>query len=202
MIWFDQSPGRRVTIGLDLGHSNDHSAIAILEAGQHAQILRHASRLPLGTSFTAIVDRLAVLARMPELAQRTTLVVDSTGLGAPVVEMIQRARIGFSLVPVVITGGHAVTHSNSAQHVPKKDLVTALHLLLDTGGLRIPATLPGYRHLEEELLHFHANISDEGRASFRSSRESIHDDLVMALALAAWHARPRATFGHRPDRLL
>jgi phage FluMu gp28-like protein len=195
---------RRVTIGLDLGHSNDLSALAILEQAQHHQVLRQASRFPLGALFTHIVEYLAAIANTAELAQRTTLVVDATGLGAPVVEMLRRARIGFSLVPVVITAGHSASlQSNGTHHVPKKDLVTALHLLLATGGLRIPARLPGYTDLKEELLHFHANISDQGRATFASSRDAIHDDLVMALALAAWQARPKPTWGDISDgRLL
>lgn len=181
------TPPRRVTIGLDLGHANDHSALAILEQEQRHRVLRQIARFPLRTPFGEIVKRLDRIARTPDLAGRTTIVADATGLGAPVLEMIRTAKIPAAIVPVVITGGVHANQSNGTWHVPKTDLVTALYLMFEQGGIRIPKGLPGYRALEEELLHF------------GTARSGIHDDLVMALALAAWHTRPRVKVGARDD---
>ncbi len=178
---------RRVTIGLDLGHANDHSAIAIVEQGQNHRVLRQAARIPLRTPFAEIVARLDRLAKSPDLAGRATIVADATGLGAPVIEMIRAARIQAALVPVVITGGVNASQSNGSWHVPKKDLVTALYLMFESGNIRIPKGLPGLRELEEELLHFGAQRND------------VHDDIAMALALAAWHTRPTTKVGERND---
>jgi len=44
--------------------------------------------------------------------------------------------------------------------------------------LRIPRSLPNYRDLREELLHFHTNISGRSHTSYGSSRETVHDDLA------------------------
>ncbi len=188
MIDFGTRPPRRqVTIGLDLGHANDHSALAIIEQDQHHRVLRQVSRLPLRTPFGEIVNRLGRIARSPDLAGRTTIVADATGLGAPVIEMIRTAKIPASIVPVIITGGVNANQSNGTWHVPKKDLITALYLMFEQGGISIPNGLPGYRDLEEELLHF------------GTARSDIHDDLLMALSLAAWHTRPRTKVGPRDD---
>lgn len=191
----------RVTIGLDLGHANDYSAIAVLEHREpHEQrVLRHAARFPLGTSFSAIVTRLARAVASPDCAGRATIVADATGLGAPVIEMLRGAGIGAALVPVVITGGNAATRSGSNWNVPKKELITALYLMFETRSVRIPASLPGYRDLADELLNYQITLGDTARPSFGPGREEFHDDLVMALALAAWHSRPRGTIGVRGD---
>jgi hypothetical protein len=101
--------------------------------------------------------------------------------------MIRAAKIPATLVPVVITGGVTASQSNGTWHVPRKDLVTALYLMFESSNLRIPKGLPGYRELEEELLHF------------GTPRTDVHDDIVMALALAAWHTRPKSKVGERND---
>ncbi|MBM3734460.1 MAG: hypothetical protein FJW39_01630 [Acidobacteria bacterium] len=171
-LYFGEPSNRRfVTAGLDLGHANDYSALAVIERGQVKWILRQALRFPLGTSFGNITDRLRAMASAPDMRGRTTLIVDSTGLGAPVVEMLRAARIPVNMIPVVLTGGQTASYGNGVHHVPKRDLISALYLMFDQGQLMIPRSLPNYRDLREELLHFHANISGRGHTSYGSSRE-------------------------------
>ncbi len=198
----DFGPGsqtRRVAVGLDLGHANDYSALTVIEQRQHYWILRAAHRFPLGTPFGAIVETLRRMARHPDLRGRASLIVDSTGLGAPVVEMIRRARVEMALHPVVITGGATASSNGSIHRVPKRDLVTALYLMFESGALQIPRTLPAWKQLEEELLRFQARIAPSGETSYEASSPDVHDDLVVSLALAAWFARPRGTIGPRSD---
>jgi hypothetical protein len=133
-------------IGLDLGQARDHTAIAVLERteislGQspvtYAPIIekrrafRHLERLPLGLDYPSIVEHVRSLVQRPELAQSiTTLIVDATGVGRPVVDLLRRASLPCRLMPVTITGGDRETCESGMWHVPKRDLIagcTALH---------------------------------------------------------------------------
>src|SRR3954454_12362116 len=102
-----RSPGTPAYIaGLDLGQSQDSSALAILEHGGPGEELplpeqtwnaRHLQRWPLQTPYTAIVsDVVAMLAR-PPLAGATTLALDMTGVARPVVDLFRAANTAESV---------------------------------------------------------------------------------------------------------
>ena len=59
---------RRFYVGLDLGQSNDYTAIAVLEdTGEGDLHLRYLERYALGTPYTEQADRVTRLMRRPEL---------------------------------------------------------------------------------------------------------------------------------------
>ncbi len=68
-------------------------------------LVRRLERAPLGTPYTKIVERMAELTEHPKLRGNCRLVVDATGLGAPVVDMLLAARLECDVIPVVLTGG-------------------------------------------------------------------------------------------------
>src|SRR5262249_22634138 len=112
-------------------------------------------------------------------------------------EMLRRADLGGRLVPVTITGGFAVTEQeNGDWHVPKKELVTCLQLLLQSQRLRIADALPEAATLVRELQTFQVKITLAANETFGAWREGAHDDLVLATALAAWWAEK-----HQPWKL-
>ncbi len=76
---------------------------------------------------------------------------------------------------------------------PKRDLVAKVQSLLQTGALKIAETLALADVLTSELLAFRAKISRAGRDTYEAWRESDHDDLVLALALACWYKKPLRT---------
>ena len=47
--------------------------------------------------------------------------------------------------------------------------------------------MPLREQLERELVGFTAKTSASGRTTYEALPERVHDDLVMALALALWH---------------
>jgi hypothetical protein len=115
-----------------------------------------------------------------------SLVVDNTGVGRPVVDMLRQNRL--SPVPITITGGDAVTRDGHGYRVPKRDLVGAVQVLLQTQRLRFAAGMPMVPKLVEELQAFRVKISaDTAHDSYGSWREGSHDDLVLAVAVAAWY---------------
>ena len=55
-------------------------------------VLRHVERVPLGTPYPEVVERVRELVTHDELAGRCALAVDATGVGAPVVDMLRAAH--------------------------------------------------------------------------------------------------------------
>jgi hypothetical protein len=89
--------------------------------------------------------------------------------------------------PVTITAGHEVTLSEAGRfRVPKKELVGVLQVLLPARRLRIAQSLPEAAILAKELETFQVKITAAANEAFGAWREGQHDDLVLAVALAAW----------------
>jgi hypothetical protein len=209
-------------IGLDLGQSNDYTALAIIETVklpvgephldfkrmEHSVVeqwiqdtrteyhLRHLERPELGTPYPAIVQHVCTLVEGAPLNGEGCLVIDHTGVGRPVVDLFRDADLRTKVIPVTITGGDSVTWENGGYRVPKRDLVTALQVLFQQQDFKIADGLPHMNTLIAELLNFKAKISLSGHDSYEAGgsgaagewREGAHDDLVLAVALAVWHA--------------
>ena len=74
--------------------------------------------------------------------------------------------------------------------MPKRDLVAALEVPFHTGELQVAQGLKLWSALREELLSFRRKINlKTAHDSCEHWRESDHDDLVLACALACWGAR-------------
>jgi hypothetical protein len=102
--------------------------------------------------------------------------------------MIRAAGLHADLRPILITAGHATgTGDDGSMHVPKKELVSTLQVLLQGARLKI-ARVPDRDVLVKELLAFRVKVTAAGNETFESWRDRYHDDLVLAVALAAWLA--------------
>jgi hypothetical protein len=181
--------------GLDLGQARDYTAIAVLERTTlpdprredrklHHYAVRHLERLPLGTPYPDVGTHLARLFAGPPLAG-TVLAVDYTGVGRAVLDLLRRAKIPASLRAVTITGGSKATFDRG-WHVPKRELVGTLQVLLQSRRLKVAPTLPAAQTLVQELATFQVKITPAANETFGAWREGAHDDLVLALAIAAW----------------
>jgi hypothetical protein len=174
----------RYTVGIDLGQAFDYTAFAILEERKLRQYdLRHVER-HRNVPYTVIVDRTREL--VAQLRGNVSLAVDATGVGRPVVDMLEEARIGATLYALTLTGGDSVQREGRQIRVPKRDVVSSVACLLQTGRLRIPRSLPGAEVLERELIRFRAKITLSGHDTYEAWREADHDDLVLAVALGCW----------------
>src|SRR5262245_56965307 len=180
-------------LGLDLGQSQDFTAVTVLERSvdekeieKPTYAIRHLQRFPLGTPYTTIVASMQNMTALPPV-RGAPVVVDHTGVGRAVVDILRRANLGGRLVPVRITAGFAVTEQeNGDWHVPKKELVTCLQVLLQNQRLKIAESLPEAATLVRELSTFQVKITLAANESFGAWREGAHDDLVLATALATW----------------
>ncbi len=211
-------------IGLDLGQAADFTALCVLEKvsttakpayemikgykpgpGPEERAnyeLRHLERAKLGTPYPEIVDRTRqVIEALP--VNETCLIIDATGCGRPVFDMFKKEKL--NPVGITIHGGGTVTKAGGLLNVPKRDLVGVLQVLFQSGRLKVAEQLPDAKTFIDELLNFKVKISTTtAHDSYEAWREGIHDDLVLAVSLAAWYAekkKPGARLVPRPAGL-
>lgn len=192
-------PRRRLYSGFDLGQAADFTALAVCEQlprddpsprRRWRYEVRHLQRWPLGTDYTAIAADAALLYARPPLPY-TTLAVDYTGVGRPVVDQLRAERIAARLIPVLITGGNAVTEDadTGEWHVPKRDLVSTTVALFQSQLVRVRVTGPEAERLRKELAVFTAKVNRRtANEQFGAWADGQHDDLVLALMLALYAA--------------
>ena len=197
-------------VGLDLGQSADYTALAVVQTlptydaatGKHSTELhlRHLERCPLKTPYTQIADHVRDLLSGPSFTvpvlengrvakPSTQLIVDATGVGTAVTDLLTERRMNF--VEVTITGlGQRVSRNGTRKYsVPKQDLVAALEVPFHKGTLKVAKGLELWSALREELLNFRRKQNKQtAHISYEHWRESDHDDLVLAAALACWKA--------------
>jgi hypothetical protein len=196
--------GREFFIGLDLAQTQDHTALAVLQRvltdKEPDYWVQHLQRYPLGTPYTAIVPSVARLASAPALAEKNAvLVVDQTGVGRPLVELLRRESGLVPVIPITITAGQRATVTqDGSRHVPKKALVRCLQRLLERRRLKIASGLPDAVVLAHELINFRVRITSAANETFGAWRDGQHDDLVLAVALAAWLAETSLADLHAP----
>jgi hypothetical protein len=204
----DVSESSRFFVGLDLGQSQDHSALAVVERDEicvgemdYATYerprvrrfrMQFVERLALGTSYPTVVDRVRQVVRQRPLMGRCTLVMDATGVGAPVLDLLRLANLGCGIVPVNLTGGERESNSGGMWNVPKQVLISGLVVMLEKKDLALSMRVASARVLDQELAGMEARVSRSGHLSFGTWREGEHDDVVMAAALACWRARWRS----------
>lgn len=150
--------------------------------------VRRLERFALGTRYPAIAERVtALLSSAPLRGKRTALLVDATGVGAGVVDHFERAAL--SPIAVTIHGGDGVGRDpmKHGYRVPKRDLVGAVGVLLQTRRLKVAEGLPESETLKRELSNFRVKIDPKtAHDSYSHWREADHDDLVLATAMACW----------------
>jgi hypothetical protein len=178
------------------------------EYGRPAEVplaVRHLQRFELGTKYTDVVQKVAEVVRSEPLRRMlAVLLVDKTGVGAAVLDSFTHARIG--AVAITLHGGSSVTRDPQRVgfRVPKRDLVTVTQVLLQNGRLRVASGLPEAEILKKELLNFRMKIDPKtAHDSYEHWRESEHDDLVLAVSMAAWFRQywNRHLDAGLPDRL-
>lgn len=198
-------------VGLDVGQAADYTALGVIERecrptgrkdpergeafDDHYTVI-HMERPALKTPYPEIIREVKKTLRHPRLLGNSELVVDATGVGRPVVDMLREA--GCEPRPVTITGGQQVNVGPDGYwHVPKRVLVSALAIALQTGRLHIRSKLALAEVLSREMLAFKVKINAHANESYEAWREGDHDDLVLSVALAVWWGERNAQGGWR-----
>jgi hypothetical protein len=185
--------------GVDLGQKHDHTAIAVVEKMERWRpyggneldrlVVRHVERVPLGTPYPEVVARVQEIVWDDALQGQCVLVVDATGVGNPVVDMLRAARLQCEITAVTITNGNKESSNGQSWSVPKQDLIAGVQVMLEKGELKIAKGLAELGPLVQELVDMKMTRSDKGRVRMGAEGHGEHDDLVIALALAVWRAK-------------
>jgi hypothetical protein len=222
----------RFILSADLGEVSDWSAYSILDERVSSKrqpdpidltlgmegrklysreyLLRYLRRPALGTTYPEVVRQLQDLVGNPALKGNVDLVVDATGVGRPVIEVMQEAYL--HPIPVVITFGQSckeVTMGDDGYYrVPKVDLMASLNVLFGSHRLLYPASLPDQNGINlvpvwiQEMEQFKLKRTKANNLTYEAWRETDHDDIVLSLALGAWWAlfsRPKEESLSAPD---
>jgi hypothetical protein len=195
--------------GLDLGQPHEFTALAIVEKTDElvgvryepVYAVRHLERFPIGVPYADVFDRVVGMFAIQPLAGGT-LVVDQTGVGAPVVKLLRYRNDCPHLIRVTITVGlDAGLDGHGGWLVPKLDLVGGLQVLLQAKRLKIAESLTESGTLVRELLNFRIKpLPPNTTDPLAAWREGQHDDLVFAAALAVWQGERHLDWGMFPGK--
>lgn len=181
-------------IGIDIGQKRDPTAIAVVETekredGYHF-LVRHLERLPLGTPYPAVAERVAEIAASVRRRSRRTphVFVDATGVGQPVVDLMRKAGTS-EVIPTYFTHGDRRIERRSPPgrlevSLGKAYLVCRLQTLLQCHRLHLPAQMDEARVLADELLNYEIRVDENANDRYGAFKVGKHDDLVTALGLA------------------
>jgi hypothetical protein len=206
-------------VSIDPGQARDPFAISVVEAHLHTGTrlladtgmtledfqltyrVRMLERI-LGKSYPECVKRVVdIIMQLGEAMEgerrRVHLVADITGVGRPIRDYIKRefsARAADTPVTMKpawlqIHGGDSVEFSEGVLRVPKRDLVTASVVAMESDRVKLPLRLPLRKEFLEEMRNFRAKISlKTNHDSYEHWRETDRDDMVLAVAGAIWYA--------------
>ena len=127
-----------------------------------------------------------------------SLVIDGTGVGGPVFDLYDEA--GLDPLKIVFTSGESVSvqsgqRSKSSKFglitgygVPKADLVGALVVAMEQGRMRRAEGVPFEQQEREQYQNFVGRINEKTKyVKFGNSSDEIHDDVIVADAMAVWY---------------
>lgn len=152
--------------------------------------LRHLERISAGLSYPEIVGRVESL----ELLLKTpAIVLDATGVGKAAVELFRKSD---HVMAFTLTAGQQMTEDGRSYRIPKRDVITSTQVLMQTGRLKLARSLPHAALLARELINFRFKLNQERSNDILDWREGPDDDLVLALAIAAYQAERQPGLGH------
>jgi hypothetical protein len=171
-------------------------------------------------SYEEMAERVSVLMQNPKLRMNTDLIVDGTGIGDAVVELMRKQ--GLYPLPIIFSGGEAprehyaefgalfknagagnINGVRTLEYisVPKKDMVDAGRVMIQQGRLRLaPGRWNG--DFKTQLSKFKGKLNENtGNRKFEAETEKDHDDLVVVFLMGAWWIFNRKEKG-APERTL
>jgi hypothetical protein len=192
-----------VFVGVDVGQKHDPTTIAVCEpderdvGGQRAVFfqVRHLERMPLGTPYPRVGERLAevVSGVRQHLATATpgrgiTTYVDATGVGQPLVDLLKASGV-HATACYFTHRDRRIVQEDRGITLGKAWLVSRLQVLLQCGRILLPRTSEADA-LARELLDFEIKVDQDANEKYGAFRVGAHDDLVTALGLAV-QAEPK-----------
>lgn len=184
----------RYSVGLDLGgRGEDPSALVVLKSEskpyytgrgweqaltepQYTVVFTETLHTPEATD---VVDWL--VKRLGQL-KNWRLAVDGSGLGGPVVSMIEQA--GIAVTSVTMTAGSSINRKGSRVTCSKNVLFENAASLFETGQLIIAHDLPEKQALMNEIQSVQLAMTSAGNLVLQGGGRGHHADRFVAMSLA------------------
>ena len=186
----------KLRLGVDIGQKNDPTALVATEEqlrnGKPYYVTRAVNRLPLGTSYPEVVNAIVSAHHKLEWQRKSLayadngdfsidVVVDGTGVGLPIVDMLREQ--GISPIVATFTGSDTYKRNGREVRIGKGWMVSRLQVLLSTGRLMLPNGGEA-DVLVNELRSYEPKMNPDTRHVSFNARSGAHDDLVIALGLS------------------
>lgn len=153
--------GHRYVMGVDWGKYNDFTVLSVLDADSRVQVYQD--------RFNRI-DYMVQVGRLRALHERfklSTILAERNSMGEPLIEQLQRE--GLPVEPFTTT------------NASKMEIIDNLALAFERGNLRVLDD----QSLVAELQAYEMSRLPSGMLRY-SAPQGMHDDTVIALALALW----------------
>lgn len=157
-----------------------------------------------GLEYETMADYVSTLIHHAAITQNYDLVVDATGIGSAVIEIMRKRQL--NPIPIWYTASGAVREvytpmgqvfSGSNQlsparvlkeiHVPKADMVSSGMVLMQQGRLRITAGVKHLQRVQLQFERFKRLVNEQTkRVVYEAESEAIHDEDVVCYLMAAW----------------
>lgn len=193
-----------LSIGVDLGQRRDPTAVVVCElinlAAAEAEPrwhyeVRHMERLPLGTTYPQVAERVeriyhnAVQTVRQREIERThqdpsvsiPLFLDATG-AVPALDMFRER--GLEVTACFFNHGDRRTETDNQVTIGKAWLVNRLQALAQNDRLHLPAHHPDASAMMRELMDYEIKIDQNANDRYGAFKTGTHDDMVTSLGLA------------------
>ena len=192
----------RYFVGLDLGQARNYTAMAVLERRWHAATAQEfiassgrayqgeyryrvvgLDRCSLGTPYPAVVEWVKARLREYPLGNIAAVVVDATGVGSAVMDLLKRADLGVRWIGTVITGNQASPVGAGATTVAGYQTVSRAEVLT---GVQIAVQAKRLTVVMSECREWEALSRELVLLRLEGKRAGVQDDLAFGLGLAIW----------------
>ena len=205
-----RKPRKNTLVGVAVRHKRERTAFAVAElqyrsierpggrsASEPHYVVRFLDRLPIGTPYPEIAERLGVdCTRTAEQSNRQpTVYADLTGVGAPVAELFREHVPRATLWAVYFNHGDRRQEDGERRQVTlgKAYLVSRLQTQLQSHRLHLPKTTEA-ETLAQELLAYEIKVASDANDRYGAFKVGTQDDLVTALGLAVHHKPRRSVY--------
>jgi len=159
----EPQPGKEYVLSWDVAKHTDFSVMIVMDTQRrHVVAFDRFNRI----DYALQVQRLEALAKK----YKARVIMDSTGVGDPLLEQVRSRDIS-------VEGYHFTNTS-------KQQIIEHLAVMIEKKEI----SYPDIKVLINELMTYQYEVTRAGNVRYNAP-EGMHDDCVIALALAAWSAR-------------
>jgi len=173
-----------IVLGWDVAQTMDSSIIAVIAYDGNPAMywVRRIVKLPKGMSYDKQV--MAVRGLFFQY-QSPRLIIDRTGVGLPICDMIVAA--GLQPIQVSLTSGDLISKPEPGKvNLPKKDMVASITKVIQERRLKVVVGCENAGLFKTELKNFQLKVSASGYNTYNAAPGQ-HDDTVTAVGLCLWY---------------